>query len=227
MAKALIAAGTMIPKQAPVAALAGRPRQGRGAADDPGAGQGRPPALATEGTAAMIEALGLPVRAITKRLSEGHPNVLDAIEQGWVGAVINTVTGRRGPLKDGFQIRRAAVERRIPCFTSIDTARVAVEVVDRGGDELSQRAPLAEYVAGRRRDLASRSGRASADGPAPRVVTANDEIMPETHVIDAGEPAPGQSSKPGQFVHIRCVADVGPAAAPPDEHLPDPPEGSR
>jgi carbamoyl-phosphate synthase large subunit len=98
----------------------------------------------------MIEGLGLPVRAITKRLSEGHPNVRDAIEQGWVGAVINTVTGRRGPLKDGFQIRRAAVERRIPCFTSIDTARVAVESVTRAGGELHAR-PLAEYVAGRPR----------------------------------------------------------------------------
>jgi carbamoyl-phosphate synthase large subunit len=96
----------------------------------------------------MIEGLGLPVRAITKRLSEGHPNVLDAIEQGQVGAVVNTVTGRRGPLKDGFQIRRAAVERRIPCFTSIDTARVAVEAVTRQSDALKAR-PLAEYVAGR------------------------------------------------------------------------------
>jgi carbamoyl-phosphate synthase large subunit len=80
-------------------------------------------------------------------LSEGHPNVLDAIEQGWVGAVVNTVTGRRGPLKDGFQIRRAAVERRIPCFTSLDTARVAVDAVTRVSTGLHAR-PLSEYVAG-------------------------------------------------------------------------------
>ena len=46
------------------------------------------PLLATEGTARMIEGLGLTVRQITKRLSEGHPNVLDAIEQGWVGAAL-------------------------------------------------------------------------------------------------------------------------------------------
>ena len=95
-----------------------------------------------------IDLSALPVRAITKRLLEGHPNVLDAIEQGWVGAVINTVSGRRGPLKDGVQIRRAAVERRITCFTSIDTARVAVEAVTRQGSALKAR-PLAEYVAGR------------------------------------------------------------------------------
>jgi carbamoyl-phosphate synthase large subunit len=148
MAKALIAAGTSIPQQAPVLlSLADRDKEEALPMIRALARAGHP-LLATEGTARMIEGLGLPVRAITKRLSEGHPNVLDAIEQGWVGAVINSVTGRRGPLKDGFQIRRAAVERRIPCFTSIDTARVAVEVATRSGDALQAR-PLAEYVAGR------------------------------------------------------------------------------
>jgi len=148
MAKALIAAGTMIPKQAPVLlSLADKDKEEALPLIRALAKSGHP-LLATEGTARMIEGLGYSVRQITKRLSEGHPNVLDAIEQGWVGAVINTVTGRRGPLKDGFQIRRAAVERRIPCFTSIDTARVAVEVVTRSGEPLRAR-PLAEYVAGR------------------------------------------------------------------------------
>jgi dihydroorotate dehydrogenase electron transfer subunit len=36
------------------------------------------------------------------------------------------------------------------------------------------------------------------------VVTGNEEIMPETHVIDVASPLLGQSAKPGQFVHIRC-----------------------
>ena len=44
--------------------------------------------------------------------------------------------------------QRAAVERRIPCFTSLDTAKVAVDVVTRQGLELKAH-PLAEYVAGR------------------------------------------------------------------------------
>ena len=39
---------------------------------------------ATEGTAAMIDALGLPVVMTTKKLDEGHPNVLDVVEQGLV-----------------------------------------------------------------------------------------------------------------------------------------------
>jgi carbamoyl-phosphate synthase large subunit len=85
------------------------------------------PLYATEGTAAMIDALGLPVTTITKRLDEGHPNVVDVINDGTVGAVINTLSGDTSVLRDGFYIRRAAVERRIPCFTSLDTARAAVE----------------------------------------------------------------------------------------------------
>ena len=84
---------------------------------------------ATEGTASMIAALGLPVKMVTKKLSEGHPNVIDIIRDHSVHAVVNTITGGRLALKDGFAIRRAAVERRIPCYTSLDTLRVALDAV--------------------------------------------------------------------------------------------------
>jgi len=84
--------------------------------------------LATEGTAERIRSeLGLPVEAVTKKLSEGHPNVLDVIQSGRAAMVVNTVTGDRRPLRDGFLIRRAATERRIPCFTSLDTLRAALD----------------------------------------------------------------------------------------------------
>ena len=82
---------------------------------------------ATEGTAAMISAMGLPVSMTTKRLSEGHPNVVDVIEDGSVSAVVNTISGSPEVMRDGFYIRRAAVEKHIPCFTSLDTARAAAE----------------------------------------------------------------------------------------------------
>jgi carbamoyl-phosphate synthase large subunit len=84
--------------------------------------------VATEGTAALIrDQLGVAVDMVTKKLNEGHPNVVDAIVSGRVGAVVNTVTGERRPLLDGFHIRRAATERRIPCFTSLDTLRAALD----------------------------------------------------------------------------------------------------
>jgi carbamoyl-phosphate synthase large subunit len=50
--------------------------------------------------------------------------VLDVIQDGEVDAVVNTLTGDRAPLRDGFEIRRAAAERRIPCFTSRRPAAV-------------------------------------------------------------------------------------------------------
>jgi carbamoyl-phosphate synthase large subunit len=88
---------------------------------------------ATAGTAAMLEALGLPVEQVTKRIEEGHPNVVDVIQEGLVDCVINTAEGGQPTaMRDGFQIRRAAAERRIPCFTSIDTARAATEALLRG-----------------------------------------------------------------------------------------------
>ena len=102
---------------------------------------------ATEGTAALIRGMDIPVVDVPKRLSEGHPNVVDVIADGTVDAVINTVTGDRETLQDGFQIRRAAVDRRIPCFTSLDTARAAVESLTSGTDAYNVM-PLQAYRAG-------------------------------------------------------------------------------
>ena len=89
--------------------------------------------FATEGTATVINGLGLPVVMVPKRLDGSDPNVVDIISNGTVDAVINTTTGDREVMQDGFHIRRAAVDRRIPCFTSLDTARVAVETLATGG----------------------------------------------------------------------------------------------
>jgi len=99
---------------------------------------------ATEGTADMIKAAGMPVQVITKKLSEGHPNVLDVINQRMVNSVINTSTGGRAALRDGFYIRRAAAEKRIPCFTSLDTARAAVGALVSGTHTYSVQ-PLPDY----------------------------------------------------------------------------------
>ena len=82
---------------------------------------------ATEGTAAMIQAMGGEVTMITKKLSEGRPNVVDVINDGTMDVVINTVSDVASTLRDGFHIRRAAAEARTPCYTSLDTARVVVE----------------------------------------------------------------------------------------------------
>jgi carbamoyl-phosphate synthase large subunit len=104
---------------------------------------------ATEGTAAMIKAAGMKVRKIGKKLGEGHPNVVDIINDGSVAGVVNTITGGRIPLRDGFHIRRAAAEKRIPCFTSLDTARVALKALA-SGSQIFNVKPLREYLTGLR-----------------------------------------------------------------------------
>jgi carbamoyl-phosphate synthase large subunit len=104
---------------------------------------------ATSGTALMIEALGLSVAGVVKKLQEGHPHVVDIIDSGRVQAVVNTVTGIRTATQDGyadgFFIRRAATERGLSCFTSLDTLRAAVDAVDVRSHGYNI-APLTEYL---------------------------------------------------------------------------------
>jgi len=99
---------------------------------------------ATEGTAAMIEAAGMPVKMTSKKLKEGHPNILDLIVDGTISGVVNTVTGGHIPVQDGFEIRRAAAEKRIPCFTSLDTIRAATETIAHGVTSYTVQ-PLPDY----------------------------------------------------------------------------------
>lgn len=78
--------------------------------------------VATTGTARILKQHGVEVDEVNK-IEGGSPHVVDLINSGKVDFVINTHSGARGAVKDGFQIRRAAVEHGIPCLTSLDTAR--------------------------------------------------------------------------------------------------------
>ena len=102
---------------------------------------------ATQGTADMIKAIGLPVTAVAKA-GQGSPDIVEIIQDGTVDVVVNTLTGHRTPLRDGFQIRRAAAERRIPCFTSLDTAKATVDSLLRGPLNVSVK-PLGAYLESR------------------------------------------------------------------------------
>ena len=90
--------------------------------------------VATEGTAKALQQGGFSPRVVAK-IGGAGPTVLDVITNGEVDLVINTMSNiytdsaeAGGPVfKDGFEIRRAAVERRIPCLTSLDTAVALVE----------------------------------------------------------------------------------------------------
>jgi len=83
---------------------------------------------ATEGTAAFLRDNGIKT-AIVNKLAQGTPNLADDIREGRIHLVINTLTKGRKPERDGFRIRRTAVEHGIPCLTSLDTAASMYEVL--------------------------------------------------------------------------------------------------
>jgi carbamoyl-phosphate synthase large subunit len=85
--------------------------------------------MATAGTADYLEKAGLSVTRVSK-LSEGTPNLLDAIHTGEVNIVLNTLTKGKTPQRDGFRIRREAVENGAVCLTSLDTAKALLHVLE-------------------------------------------------------------------------------------------------
>ena len=101
---------------------------------------------ATVGTAALISGLGIPVTMVNKA-GEPVPNAVSIVEDGTVHGVINTIAEVAAALRDGFAIRRAATERRVPCYTSMDTAKVAIAALSSGSTEFNI-ATVSDYVKG-------------------------------------------------------------------------------
>jgi carbamoyl-phosphate synthase large subunit len=91
---------------------------------------------ATVGTARFLQQHGMQAEAVGK-ISEGDTGIPTLIRQRQVQVVINTLSGGLNrihegrEIQDGFEIRRAAAENQIPCFTSLDTARAVVDVLQR------------------------------------------------------------------------------------------------
>ncbi len=88
--------------------------------------------IATEGTYNLLKEAGVEKVEKVRRLEEESPNILDVIMNQEVELVINTPTKANDSTRDGFLIRREAVERNIGVITAIDTFRAIVEVKDRG-----------------------------------------------------------------------------------------------
>jgi carbamoyl-phosphate synthase large subunit len=88
---------------------------------------------ATEGTAENIKNANIPVEAV-KKISQSHEeNLLGLIRSGEAKIVVNTLTKGKQPARDGFRIRREAVENGIPCLTSLDTANAILRVLESMG----------------------------------------------------------------------------------------------
>jgi carbamoyl-phosphate synthase large subunit len=84
--------------------------------------------VATSGTAAALAGAGLPVERIHK-VSEGSPHIVDRLHRDEIAIVINTPEGGEA-YADSFPIRRVALERRVPYFTTIAGAAAAAEGIE-------------------------------------------------------------------------------------------------
>jgi carbamoyl-phosphate synthase large subunit len=80
--------------------------------------------VATRGTAAALAAAGLNVTPVNK-VQEGRPHIVDMIKNGEIALIVNTVEEKRTAVRDSYVIRRAALQERVPQFTTLDGARAA------------------------------------------------------------------------------------------------------
>ena len=83
---------------------------------------------ATRGTATALTSLGIPVRVVNK-VFQGEPHIVTLIESGEVDLVVNTPFGRSAR-SDGYEIRRAALERGVPCITTLAGASAAASAIE-------------------------------------------------------------------------------------------------
>ncbi|HID43485.1 MAG TPA: carbamoyl-phosphate synthase large subunit, partial [Archaeoglobaceae archaeon] len=83
---------------------------------------------ATDGTAGFLNENGVKAD-ITLKISQGRPNIIDAIINRQIDLIINTPTGKRGKT-EGYYLRRAAVDHCIPYITTVPGAIAAVRGIE-------------------------------------------------------------------------------------------------
>jgi carbamoyl-phosphate synthase large subunit len=86
---------------------------------------------ATAGTANALKGSMIPASSVRK-LHEPRPNIMELLESGKIDYAVSTSSKGRIPQLDDVKIRRKAVERSIPCLTSLDTALVTCLAMKKG-----------------------------------------------------------------------------------------------
>jgi carbamoyl-phosphate synthase large subunit len=84
--------------------------------------------IGTPGTTAWLNNNGIPVEKV-KKLTEGHPNLIDYIVDGRVQLIMNT-PGGKGARTDEGKIRASAVSHGVPCITTIPAAEAATRAME-------------------------------------------------------------------------------------------------
>lgn len=128
MYKALVGAGSVIPASGTLLITLADKDKAEGATLAAGFIEAGFNVLATKGTAEFLREQGLPVTEVHK-IGEGKPDIVELIQSGAVDLLINTPTRGRLPASNGFRMRRAAVEYKVPCLTSLDTAQAVLDTI--------------------------------------------------------------------------------------------------
>ncbi|SPY32530.1 carbamoyl-phosphate synthase large subunit [Pasteurella canis] len=84
---------------------------------------------ATLGTATFLRENGIAVQIINK-VREGRPNIVDAIKNGEIAMVINTVSGLAETVTDGHAIRRSALQQKVMLQTTLAGAEALASSVE-------------------------------------------------------------------------------------------------
>jgi carbamoyl-phosphate synthase large subunit len=84
------------------------------------------PMVATKGTAAAIEAAGLPVKLVNK-VKDGRPHIVDFIKNGEISLVFTTVDETRTAIADSRSIRTSAQANGVTYYTTISAARAVMD----------------------------------------------------------------------------------------------------
>ena len=91
---------------------------------------------ATRSTAKYLQDHGVNARRVNK-ISQESPNVMDLILGHKIDLVIDTPTQGRDKSRDGFLIRRNAIETGVHCLTSMDTANALALSLETANDEMT------------------------------------------------------------------------------------------
>ena len=85
---------------------------------------------ATLGTAKFLKENGVRTHVL-KKLNEGSDEIAEALRQGHIAYVLNTKDiASANNTSDGFELRRLATENNVTMFTSLDTVRVLLDVLE-------------------------------------------------------------------------------------------------
>ena len=93
--------------------------------------------VATGGTATLLEAEGLSVERVNK-VAEGRPNIVDMLKNGEIAYVINTTEGRKA-IADSAEIRRSALQHKVPYTTTLAGAVATTEALKYGEEKTVRR----------------------------------------------------------------------------------------